>query len=181
MPLPSASRLPDGWAAAPGAFEEAEPGLGAEAPGLGGSPPAAAVPSPAPPPQQGVSFARITKMGFAATGPALAASAGSPPGVSTEPAPTPAEAGSGGPSTAAPPALRGAWGAKAAGGSGGAGSGGGGGDSPGLAMGGLGQAFAQLGVQQAQQAQQQQEPSSSKGKGKKGKQVLLLSGAQRRY
>ena len=48
-------------------------------------------------------------------------------------------------------------------------------------MGGLGRAFAELGLAGAQQAQQEG-AGGAKGKGKKGgKQVLLLSGAQRRY
>lgn len=181
MPLPSASRLPE--ALAEGVDWEADAALGE-------SPSAAA--APIAPPQQGVSFARITRMGFAATGPSLgiggdsAGSPGSPSGPGL-PAGPPASVPAGGAAAEpAGPALRGAWGAKAAAGTGSAGVGGGASSSASTAMGGLGRAFAELGVrpgagQQQQQQGQEGAAGAGKGKGKKGKQMLLLSTAQRRY
>lgn len=181
MPLPSASRLPEGWAAGPEAFE-------AEFASLGSSPPAAA--APAAPPQQGISFARMTRMGFAATGPSLPGTGSPGGGAANPPLPSssagPAPGASPGAAEPAGPVLLGAWGPKkavpapsAAGASGGATA---------TAMGGLGRAFAELGVGRPGGVQQGESASGSssgggKGKGKKGgKQVLLMSsGAQRRY
>ncbi|GAB4820330.1 hypothetical protein N2152v2_007376 [Parachlorella kessleri] len=201
MPLPSASRLPEGWdpAGDPSEYLGATT-ASADAPGREEDPlgPAGAVlgasPPPAAPPQQGVSFARITRMGFAATGPSLAHDsptaavaaaaaggggelAGGGLGVGTD---APASVGLAGAAAAAEPAgpvLQGAWGAPKPGGLAAAAAVTGGSKG----VGGLGRAFAELGPAGAQQAQQEG-AGGAKGKGKKGgKQVLLLSGAQRRY
>ncbi|KAL4420636.1 hypothetical protein ABPG75_010292 [Micractinium tetrahymenae] len=154
MPLPAASLLPAGLERQ----VEEDAAVAAAAAGEGEAAPDE---PPATPPQPGVSFARIARDGFAATGPSLSAQAANA-------APSPA-----GLAAAAPPAPRGVWGApKPAAGVPAAPSGVWGAAATGSAAAGeAGAAAQQLAGLQV-----------SSGKGGKGKGKVVLFGApQRKY
>lgn len=150
MPLPAASLLPAGMERQ--AEEDSAATVEAAAGGAGGAPEE----PPPTAPQPGVSFARIARDGFAATGPSLSSQV-------DDAFPTP-----GGPAAAPPPAPRGAWGApKPAAG------------SP-AAAGAWGTAAAgggAAGVAAQQAAGLQVGTKGGKGKGK----VVLFGAPQRRY
>lgn len=150
MPLPAASLLPTGME------QQAEEDAAVAATAAGEGAGAFDEPPPAPP-QPGVSFARIARDGFAATGPSLSSQA-------EEPAPGPA-----GPAAAMPSAPRGVWGAPkpAAGGPPAAGAWGAAGSGAAREVGAAAQQLAGLQVS----------AKGGKGKGK----VVLFGAPQRKY
>lgn len=149
MPLPAASLLP----AAMGRQAEEDAAVAAAAAGEGEGAPDEPPPTP---PQPGVSFARIARDGFAATGPSLSSQAddvaSSPVGLAAATPPAPRGVW-GAPKPAASPAAAGAWGAASSG------------------------AARDAGAAAQQLAGLQVSGKGSKGKGK----VVLFGAPQRRY